>query len=63
MDYIKNREFLIKKIILAGGAWQSTDCQDEVLEKEFDSLLTQLHPNLETSIAILQQHISGEVAA
>ena len=63
MDYIKQREHLLNQIILTAGGWQATGCKDEALEKQFDSVLDQLHPVRKTALAILQQHLSMEVAA
>ena len=63
MDYIKRREYLLNQIILTAGGWQATGCKDEALEKQFDSLLTQLHPKRKTALAILQQHLAMGVAA
>lgn len=63
MDYIKQREYLLNQIILTAGSWQALGCQDEALEKEFESLLNQLHPTRKTALNILQQYLSMEVAA
>lgn len=63
MDYIEQRQYLLNQIILTAGGWQATGCKDQALEKQFDSLLTQLHPTRKTALAILQQYLAMEVAA
>ena len=63
MDYNKQREYLLNQIILTAGGWQATGSKDKALEKQFDSLLNQLHPTRETALAIIQQHLSMEDAA
>ena len=63
MDYIKRREYLLNQIILTAGGWQATGCKDKALEKQFESLLSQLHPVRKTALAILQQYLGEEAAA
>lgn len=63
MDYIKRREYLINQIILMAGGWQTNGCKDEAMEKEIDSLMTQLHPVRKTALAILQQNLGEEAVA
>lgn len=54
---------LLNQLILIAGAWQLVGCKDEKLEKEFESLLNQVHPKREVALLALQAHIGKEVAA
>ena len=62
-DPIKQRQYILNQIVILTGTWDKTGCNDEGLEKEIDSLISQLHPVKKTALDILFQHLSMEVAA
>ncbi|MFC4712261.1 hypothetical protein [Planococcus dechangensis] len=63
MDYIINREHLLGQLVITMGIWQETGENDRTLEDRCEELMSQLHPNRRTAIAILEKHLAMEVAA
>ena len=63
MEYTKQREYLLKQLVITMGSWQATGENDRTLEYRCEELMSQLHPNRRTAISILEKHMEMEVAA
>lgn len=57
------REYILNLLVATAGSWMKTGCKDLVIEKQFNSLMDQLHPVRKTALAILEQHFAMEPAA
>lgn len=57
------REYILNLLLMTAGSWQATGCKDEAIEKRFENLLKEIHPDREIALLAFQIHIGGEVAA
>lgn len=60
---IEKRQHTLNKLVIVAHRWNDTGCQDKLLERQFDSLLNELHPVRRKALDILHKHMSLEVAA